>query len=193
MYDIAGAAHATVPKAEGCSLPPGRLDWAPVARATLLHLDRWVTGNVEPPPTRLMPLEPASEDPTVLQAPKSLLEAVVQVPRRDADGNALGGIRLPDIAVPLGVHGAQNRPLTSFSCSLVGAYLAFPQNRAPGAPGPASLAERYRDNADYVNRVRVAAAAAVRDGFLLPEDAAVIINDAAASPILPPAPAGPPR
>ncbi|MDO9712741.1 alpha/beta hydrolase domain-containing protein [Paracraurococcus lichenis] len=192
MYDVAGAAHATVPRAEGCSLPPGRLDWAPVARATLLHLDRWVTGNVAPPPTTLMPLEPAPEDPTVLQAPKALPEAVVQVPRRDADGNAVGGIRLPDIAVPLGVHGAQNQP-PSFSCSLVGTYLAFPQGRAPGSPGPASLAERYRDNADYVNRIRTAAAAAVQEGFLLPEDAAVIVNDAAASPIFARAPAGPPR
>ncbi len=45
MYDIAGASHATVVKAEGCNLPPGQLDWAPVTRATLLRLDRWIAGS----------------------------------------------------------------------------------------------------------------------------------------------------
>lgn len=38
MYDVAGASHVTVLKAESCRLPPGRLDWAPVARATLRRL-----------------------------------------------------------------------------------------------------------------------------------------------------------
>ncbi len=69
MYDIAGASHATVVKAEGCNLPPGQLDWAPVTRATLLRLDRWVGVNAAPPATRMMPLQPAPNDATVLQAP----------------------------------------------------------------------------------------------------------------------------
>ncbi|MFZ4408527.1 MAG: alpha/beta hydrolase domain-containing protein [Paracraurococcus sp.] len=185
MYDVAGSAHATVPEAKGCTLPPGRLDWAPVARSTLLHLDAWVVANAPPPPTTLMPLEPAADDVAVLQAPRYLPKAVVQVPRRDADGNALGGIRLPDIAAPLGVHGAQNAPLGNFSCSLVGAFHAF---------SAARLAALYKDNADYVNQIRAAAHAAEQAGFLLPEDAAVIVNSAAASPIFAPAsPAGPPR
>lgn len=50
MYDVAGAAHATVVKAEGCNLAPGRLDWAPVARATLQRLDQWVVTNAAPQP-----------------------------------------------------------------------------------------------------------------------------------------------
>jgi hypothetical protein len=83
------------------------------------------------------------------------------------------------------VHGAQNAPLGNFSCSLVGAFHAFPAAR---------LAQLYKDNADYVNKIRAAAHAAEQAGFLLPEDAAVIVNSAAASPIFAPAsPAGPPR
>src|ERR1700749_4178296 len=35
MYDIAGASHVVVPNAPACTMPPGRLDWAPVARAPL--------------------------------------------------------------------------------------------------------------------------------------------------------------
>ena len=192
MYDVAGASHVTVLKAEACALPPGRLDWAPVARATLQRLDGWVARNESPPETRLMPLEPATGDPAVLQAPKALPEAVVQVPRRDADGNPQGGVRLPDIAVPLGVHGLQNAPLSTFTCSLVGAYRPFA--RHAGGGGPPSLAERYRSQADYVNRVRAAAREAEAQGFLLPEDAAVVVNAAAETPIFDAqTPSAPPR
>jgi hypothetical protein len=193
MYDVAGASHATVVKADQCTLPPGRLDWAPVARATLQRLDQWVAVNKAPPVTRLMPLQPAKDDPTVLQAPKNLPDAVVQVPQRDADGNPIGGVRLPDIAVPLGVNGAQNEPL-SFTCSLVGAFLPFAQTKDSTDGRHPSLAERYKDQSDYMNRIRVAARVVETEGFLLPEDAAVIINSAAVAPIFKQKePAGPPR
>jgi hypothetical protein len=193
MYDIAGGAHATVAKAASCTLAPGRLDWTPVSRATLVRLDRWVTSNLEPPPTRLMPLEPAGGDPNVLGAPKNLPDAVVQVPRRDADGNPMGGVRLPDMAVPLGVHGAQNEP-HSFSCSLVGAYLPFAATREAAQDQRPSLAERYKDQNDYVNRIRIAAREAMKEGFLLPADAAIIVNSVAAAPIFAqPTPTAPPR
>ena len=68
MYDIAGGSHVIVPKAPACTLPPGRLDWAPLSRALLLHLDAWVGRNAEPPASELMPLEPASGEPPALRA-----------------------------------------------------------------------------------------------------------------------------
>jgi hypothetical protein len=196
MYDIAGGSHVTVLSAPKCDLAPNRLDWAPVSRATLLHLAHWVADNVEPPPTRLMPLRPATDDPNVLRAPKTLPDAVVQVPQRDADGNPLGGVRLPDLVAPLGSNGEQNEP-HSFTCSLVGAFLPFAATReareAAGDKRP-SLAERYKDQDDYVNRVRGAARTAVSEGFLLPEDAAIIVNSVAAAPIFALAPStAPPR
>jgi alpha/beta hydrolase family protein len=187
MYDVAGASHVNVPAAPDCKLPPGKLDWAPVSRATLLHLDRWVTSNAEPPPTRLMPLE-ARADPAILPPPRNLPDAIIQVPQRDADGNPLGGVRLPDAAVPLGVNAVQNEPL-SFTCALTGAFVPFATTRrereAAGDPRP-SLEERYKDQNDYVNRVRVAARDAVASGFLLPEDAAIIVNAAAETPVFKP-------
>lgn len=194
MYDVAGSSHVTVVKAESCERPPGRLDWAPVARATLQRLDGWVERNAPPPATRLMPLQPATGDPNVLQAPKALSDAVVQVPQRDADGNPIGGVQLPDIAVPLGVSGGQNAPLTTFTCSLVGAYRPFARTRDGNDTGLPSLAERYKNQQDYVNRVRVAARAAEAEGFLLPADVAVIVNAAAETPLFGlPAETAPPR
>jgi Alpha/beta hydrolase domain len=193
MYDVAGASHVTVTKAEGCSMTPNRLDWAPVARATLQRLDQWVSVNRAPPATRLMPLQSAKGDPTVLQAPTYLPDAVVQAPQRDADGNPIGGVRLPDMQVPLGVYGVENAPLTSFTCSLVGAYIPFARTKDATTGKQPSLAERYKDEDDYLNRIRVAARQVEAEGFLLPEDAAVILNAAAEAPIFDQAPSGPPR
>ncbi len=196
MYDIAGGSHVTVTKADACKLPPGRLDWTPVSRATLLRLDEWVASARPPPPTRLMPLQPANGDPNVLAAPKNLPDAIIRVPLRDADGNPLGGVRLPDVAAPLGTNGVQNEP-HSFTCSLVGAFLPFAATRpARASVGDSrlSLAERYSSQDDYMNRIRIAAREAEAEGFLLPEDAAIIVNSAAAAPIFVPPPAtAPPR
>ena len=44
-----------------------------------------------------------------------------------------------------------------------------------------SIEERYHGRDDYVNRVRIAARDLVARGFLLPDDAAVIVQEAAAS------------
>ena len=185
MYDIAGGSHviAAKPPAE-CNMPPGRLDWAPVSRAGLVLLDTWIATNTQPPANELMPLEPAGAEPPALRAPAHLPAAVIQVPKRDADGNAIGGVRLPDIAVPFGTHGGQNMPHT-FICSLVGSYTAFAATKAQReAAGDArlSIAERYRNRDDYVNRIRIAAQDLIQRGFLLPEDAAVIVQAAAANP-----------
>jgi hypothetical protein len=185
MYDIAGASHVTVMEApRQCKLHPAILDWTPVSRALLVRLDVWVASNSEPPPSRLMPLEPATNDPTVLRAPAHLPNAIVQRPRRDADGNSLGGVRLPDLAVPLGAHAAQNQPLSP-NCMLIGAYLPFAHTKAEreaAKDSRLSLAERYRHRDDYVNRIRVAARELEQAGFLLREDAAIIMQSAAASP-----------
>jgi hypothetical protein len=150
-------------------------------RATLLALDRWVSAGTPPPRSELMPLREAAEDPMVLRAPAHLPLAIIQVPIRDRDGNATGGVRLPDMAAPLGTHGAQNLPLT-FPCSLAGAYVAFAKTRKgrdAAKDSRPSLAERYKDRKDYANRIRAAARELERRGLLLREDADVIVQAAA--------------
>jgi hypothetical protein len=132
-----------------------------------------------------MPLEPAAAD-VALRPPSIYPGAVAQVPRHDADGNALGGIRLPDLVAPLGTHGALNQP-PSRECMLIGAYRPFAATKAEreaNGDQRLSLAERYRDRDDYVTRVRMAAEQLAREGFLLPDDVAVIVQSAAANAAL---------
>ena len=184
VYDIAGASHVVLRRVN-CELPPAKLDWSPVSRATLLHLDDWVAKGTEPPKSRLMPLEEARGDPTVLRAPSHLAKAIIEIPKRDEDGNAVGGVRLPDMQAPLGVNARQNPPL-SFLCMLAGAYVAFPfaQADADAAHDPhRPVLERYKTRNDYVNRIRIAARELERDGFLLPDDATIIIQSAAENPL----------
>jgi Alpha/beta hydrolase domain len=110
MYDVAGASHVRDPDGTGCELPPGQLDWFPVMRAVLVALDLWVAQNRPPPPNSLISLKPRSPGEKALptRAPASLPNAVLQMPQEDADGNFIGGVRLPDVEAPLGVHGALN-------------------------------------------------------------------------------------
>ena len=182
VYDIAGASHVVATKVD-CELPPARLDWSPIARATLLHLDAWVAKAIAPPANRLMPLEQVKDEPSVLRAPTHLPQAIIEVPKRDQDGNAMGGVRLPDIQVPLGIHAKQNPPL-SFACALAAAYVAFPRSQADSAASPARhrpVLDRYKTRNDYVDRIRSAARSLMTDRFLLPEDAAIIVHSAAES------------
>ena len=184
IYDIAGASHLVVSKAD-CQLPPGKLDWSPISRATLLHLDSWVAKGVEPPASRLMPLEEAKNDPTVLRAPTHLPKAIIEIPKRDEDGNSIGGVRLPDMQVPLGVNARQNPPL-SRQCMLPGAYVAFPRTQADADAAHDThrpILERYKTRNEYVNLIRAAARNLEREGFLLPDDAAIIIHSAAENPL----------
>ena len=182
IYDVAGASHGRGHE-PGCEMPRGELDWSPVLRAVLVALDEWVSHNRLPPPNTLMPLEALPNDETVLPAPAHLPNAIIQVPRQDSDGNFIGGVRLPDVEVPLGVHGIQNRPLSDRSCNLSAAYLAFPKKPADRKPEDShpSIAERYKDREDYVNRIRVAARHLIDQRFLLPEDSAIIIHAATQS------------
>ena len=132
-----------------------------------------------------MPLEEAKNDPTVLRAPAHLPKAVIEVPKRDEDGNSVGGVRLPEMEAPLGVNARQNPPL-SFLCALAGAYVAFPRTQADAdaARDPhRPVLDRYKTRNDYVNRIRASARELEQDGLLLPDDAAIIIQSAAANPL----------
>ena len=110
------------------------------------------------------------------------------VPRVDADGNEVGGLRLPDVTVPRAtLTGWALRAVSAGSagalCGLDGFTLPFArtatERRAAGDPRP-SIEERYRDAADYVARVRQAAQALERERFLLAEDVQRIVDEAAA-------------
>jgi Alpha/beta hydrolase domain len=179
IYDIAGASHGRQME-KTCEFAPGQLDFFPALRASLLHLDNWVAKTAQPPATRLMPLEPQPSNPMLLHAPRHLPGAIAQVPKQDADGNSLGGIQLPDLAAPLGTHGAQNPPLADRGCNLNAAFIPFaktPQSKASTDQRP-SLQERYKTHANYVRKIQTASNKLVKDRFLLKQDAIAIVNAA---------------
>ncbi len=110
------------------------------------------------------------------------------VPATDTDGNDRAGIRLPEVAVPLASQTGWNwrSPAAGAAGALSpyrGSYLPFAwtkaEREARGDPR-ASIEERYRGREDYLGRVALAAAALVRERFLLPQDLPFVIERAAA-------------
>jgi hypothetical protein len=67
---------------------------------------------------------------------------------------------------------------------LAGAYVAFPRTQADAKhDGHRPVLERYKTRNEYVNEIRLAARSLEHDGFLLPDDAAIIIQSAAENPL----------
>jgi hypothetical protein len=104
----------------------------------------------------------------------------------DGDGNETGGIRLPDITVPVGTHAGWNPrdPVTGSPEQIVamnGRTLWFAPDEATrvarGDPRR-SLAERYRDEADYGAKVRAAAVRLAAERYLLEEDVDRVVEAA---------------
>src|SRR3954470_16623156 len=110
------------------------------------------------------------------------------VPRTDADGNTVAGIRLPDVAVPVATYTGWNlraKPPEE-GCDHAGMVIPFARTRAEriaaGDPRP-SLEERYPDHDTYVRAVRAAADGLRRERLLLDEDAERYVKAAADSDI----------
>jgi hypothetical protein len=101
----------------------------------------------------------------------------VFVPRTDADGNDVAGIRLPEIAVPVATYSGWNVRAEDFAgddlCNVSGQKIAFAQTldqRAATGDPRLSIEERYPSHVAYVARVTWAAATLARDRLLLLED-----------------------
>ena len=117
----------------------------------------------------------------------------MKVPRVDADGNELGGVPTVLRAAPLGTYLGWNVVADGFHkgklCNYAGGMIPFAETRAQrmasGDPR-LSLEERYETHAGYVEAVKVAAAKAVAEKFLLQEDADALVAEAAASDVLRP-------
>jgi hypothetical protein len=123
----------------------------------------------------------------ILQEPPKVTGAYpVLVPQTDADGIDLGGIRLPEAAVPLATLTGWNLrdPERGASTELAEFYgSAFPFAKTKDARTAAhdprlSIAERYTNREDYAKRVNAAADGLIEKRFLLLQDRDFVIDRA---------------
>ncbi|MCP5540665.1 MAG: hypothetical protein H7A52_11050 [Akkermansiaceae bacterium] len=227
LYLVAGAQHLgggeNTPG--NCRQPRNNLDdRGPILRAMLVNLDRWVSDDTPPPPSRY----PRIDDGTLIDpiafrgqfpkipgvdlpekhyvprrldfGPRFLSEGIPDilppkvsepfralVPAVDADGNEIAGIRLPEVAVPLGTYTGWNLRAKDLGADgalggLEGMFLPFAataEERSQTGDPREAIRERYPTRADYLARLTDAALALKRDGFLLDEDVVAILSAAA--------------
>lgn len=201
------------------------VDYAPLLRAALVNLDRWVIEGMEPPPSVFPRLADGTAVPMVealrayAEIPGATLPDPAHLPtlRRvdlgpdaargiaryptvpgapyrvyvaapDTDGNERGGIRMPDVSVPVATYTGWNprHPETGGAEQIMpmqGSTFPFArtaaERQASRDPRPA-IAERYASREEYLAQVRAAALALVADRYLLPEDVTLAERIAAA-------------
>jgi len=110
----------------------------------------------------------------------------VLVPQVNADGNDVSGIRLPEVAVPLGTYAGWNVTIPQLSelrylSGLVGGFEPFAPTKAQrdmSGDSRLSIAERYTGRPDYLDKVTRAAGDLVRQRFLRVEDVPAVLQAA---------------
>jgi hypothetical protein len=107
------------------------------------------------------------------------------VPRLDADGNVVAGVRIPEVVVPVATLSGKGIRGDGFApgdlCGVNGSAIAFAKTKADRlASGDSrlSLEERYpRGASEFKARYAQAVDALVADHYLLPEDGAKLVAD----------------
>jgi hypothetical protein len=126
--------------------------WLPTADAAIHHVHHWINGGLPPPHQTYMLI--TGSPPTV---------------QRDAHGNALGGVRLPEVEVPIARYAA-----STAASQLLGETFPF---------SPDELKQLYPTHEDYVSKVTAAANAALRTGIILPYRVEQYIEEAKAAAV----------
>src|SRR5262249_28752639 len=105
------------------------------------------------------------------------------VPKTDADGNDIAGVRLPEVQVPLATYtgwALRAAPHNNDGCEGAGQYIPFPRtktDRLKSGDPRLSIEERYRDVETYSSLVQMAIDRLVHAGFLLPFDAQMAVKN----------------
>jgi hypothetical protein len=177
LWELAGASHVDFdlweydealkardfgwkPAMPNCTYRPfSRIHTRYALDAGIADLTTWMKTNTPPP----------SQPPLEYDAQGNLV--------RDTYGNALGGVRLPDEAVPVAASGGAN---TGSGCGARGYSIPFSAN---------TLRNLYPTHAAYVAKVKLAAEAAEAADVMLPYDAQQAVNAALAADVPPEAPA----
>ena len=183
------ALHAWVSK----DVPPPPTRYPRISDGTLVSPQQTVQGFPNVPGVRYLgrPNDLSINDGTIQPANHVKgKEYPLLVPKVDKDGNEIAGVRAVALQVPLATHAGWNLRAKGFIedelCYLNGQYIPFAktkEEREKTGDPRLSIEERYKDQADYVQRVSHAARALVEERFLLQEDAERLIADAAKNKI----------
>ena len=175
-------ANAKSEIAKTCAYPTNPLNAGPPVRALLVALDGWISKGTSPPDSRYpsradATLVPPTADqvgfpniagiaypekiaqPTVLRAdqmpPSKGAAYPVFVPKTDADGRDLAGLRLPTLEAPAATHTGWNLRKSGFGegelCDNNGTMVPFAATRVERIRNKdprLSMAERYPNNSD---------------------------------------------
>ncbi len=174
-YELAGVSHLPVPIFPGLHPDQNTANSQQVFRAAIENLALWAADGIPAPPSKH-------------------LEGTITMdggfdPDLDADGNALGGLRLPHMSqviddkvagAPLGTYTGMNfedpvaDPIEDglkFLTMIAGLFLPFSE---------AELEERYPTPGAYVSRVARAAEHLMENGYILPQDKDAYVQAASA-------------
>ena len=196
-------AQAKSEMARTCAFPTNPLNAGPAARALLVALDAWISSGTLPPasryPSRSDGTLVSPEDvgfpsipgftytsrmarPTMINSeampPIKGAAYPVFVPKTDADGRDLAGLRLPTLEAPAATHTGWNLRKAGFGegelCDNNGAMIPFAatrEERLKNNDPRLSMAERYPNEGDRTAAIAKAAQQLFRDRLLLEEDA----------------------
>ena len=161
-----------IPGIVDCAAPINAGSHTYEVRAAIQALDHWVRTGV-----------PAPQSPRLELAPGGLSF------RTDANGNALGGIRTPQVVAPVaklsGIGQPGSAPATQAgqqSTSVgAGALCGIFGTTVPLSA--TALAALYPTHAVFVQKWDAAVSAEVRQGYLMPADARALDKVAAASTV----------
>lgn len=140
-----------------CDRPFNAGPFTYAARSAAASLDQWVRTDEAPPEMPRIELDEATDEIVV-----------------DDDGIALGGIRTPQVDVPVATLSGSGQPPNGF-CGLFGTTTPF---------ADADLAARYGDHASFVEAWNASVDDAVDSGALLEADATNLKAAAEQSSIL---------
>ncbi len=126
--------------------------------ASLSHLESWVRDGQEPPHAPLI---------------QSTGTAPALVTLLDQNGNGRGGVRAPELDVPVATY-TESTGANSLNCALSGQVIAFDN---------AKLKALYPARVDYLAHFIGDTLSIARQGFLTPDDAAEAIAAAFARPV----------
>lgn len=132
--------------------------------------------------TGIMTINPPAVTPPIFNNPKNGPIYRTYVPRTDADGNDVAGVRLADVTVPLATYtgwALRSGPQANDGCEAAGQYIPFAKTKAErmnsGDPR-ASIEERYPSFAAYSAAVEKAIDEMIAKRLMLPEDKAANVN-----------------